>query len=243
MALDHALAAAAAPGEAVLRLYGWSSPTVSFGRNEPARERYDALLDRTHGPVGLDFVRRPTGGRAVLHDRELTYAVVWPLRGIRDLRALYQRVNEALRVGLTRLGVPVETAGRARGGSLHPSGPPCFVAPAEGELVVRGRKLVGSAQGRVGHALLQHGSILMSGDQDVLFASPPTAATTAPRPTTLAEVLGEEPAREDVIDAVRSGFRATFPGEWRVDALRPAEIKLAQQLRGHYASNTWTWRR
>lgn len=245
MAIDHALAAAAVPCEAVLRVYGWSSPTVSFGRNEPARGRYDALLDGTGSAAGLDFVRRPTGGRAVLHDRELTYAVVWPLRGVRDLRALYQRVNEALRVGLTRLGVPVETAGSTLGSSQHPNGPPCFVAPAQGELVVRGRKLVGSAQCRVGHALLQHGSILMGGDQDALIEARAErgGGELAERPTTLAEVLGEEPSQAAVMEAVRWGFAVTFAGEWRVDSLRPHEIKLAEQLRRRYASNTWTWRR
>ena len=75
MAVDHALAACSSPGKAVLRIYQWSCPTVSFGRNEPTRGRYDPALGRS---AGIEFVRRPTGGRAVLHDRELTYSAVLP---------------------------------------------------------------------------------------------------------------------------------------------------------------------
>ena len=205
MALDHALAARLGDGEAVLRLYGWSRPTVSFGRNEPARALYRGAAEtRPRGSTGpgkaaargatpLDFVRRPTGGRAVLHWRELTYTVVAPLDAWGGPRAAYVAINETLEAALRTLGVPVALAGAVgataasvggrtasvggqaaslggpagavRATALRPDAGPCFRSPAPGEVVAAGRKLVGSAQARLEGALLQHGSILLEDDQ------------------------------------------------------------------------------
>ena len=144
MAVDHALAACSSPGEAVLRIYRWGCPTVSFGRNEPALDRYDPA--RGHS-AGIEFVRRPTGGRAVLHDRELTYAAVLPCPTPGGLRATYGLINRGLVEALCSLGVP---AAMAAGRGLHtgPDAGPCFDEPAPGEVTVAGRKLVGSAQAR-----------------------------------------------------------------------------------------------
>ena len=203
MAIDHALAARLGDGEAVLRLYGWSHPTVSFGRNEPARAMYRGAAEArwrastgagrsaARGAPPLDFVRRPTGGRAVVHARELTYAVVAPRSVWGGPRAAYVAINEALEAALRALGVPVALAGAVgaaagsvggpdgspRGGgafarvgatALRPDAGPCFRSPAPGEVVAAGRKLVGSAQARVEGALLQHGSILLEDDQGLL---------------------------------------------------------------------------
>ena len=174
MALDHALALTLRQGTGVLRLYGWSRPTVSFGRNEPASGVYDAGSDAVRG---LDFVRRPTGGRAVLHEHELTYAVVVPLRALGGPREAYRRINEALAAGLSALGVDVEVT--KRGAAHRPDAGPCFQEAAPGEVVMSGRKLVGSAQARVGPALLQHGSIVLHTDQSELerLLCAPAAAT------------------------------------------------------------------
>ncbi|HSR42176.1 MAG TPA: hypothetical protein VLL48_08395, partial [Longimicrobiales bacterium] len=158
MAADHALARDLPSDQAVLRLYGWSGPTLSLGRNEPARGRYDPDLARR---LGVALVRRPTGGRAVLHHREVTYAVAAPVAPFGGLRSAYRAINAALVRGLARLGVPAGLAGSdAAGGGLAPDAGACFRAPAPGEVVVGGRKLVGSAQVRFGGTLLQHGSIL-----------------------------------------------------------------------------------
>ncbi len=83
MARDHGLAASLRSGEGVLRLYQWDLPTVSFGRNEPAKGLY---LEEMAKKEGVAFVRRPTGGRAVLHHQELTYALVFPGRHVRRAR-------------------------------------------------------------------------------------------------------------------------------------------------------------
>jgi lipoate-protein ligase A len=148
MAIDHALAACLGEGEAVLRLYGWARPTVSFGRNEPARGLYGSppwararpapapaspsAPPSTSVPDPLGFVRRPTGGRAVVHGRELTYAVVAPLHAWGGLRAAYVAINEALAGALAALGVPVEVAQGAQPAGAGPLAASVGVAPPAG---------------------------------------------------------------------------------------------------------------
>src|SRR4051812_2440297 len=102
MARDSALKARAAhTGETVFSVYSWNAPTLSFGRNQPASGHYDPHKLRDSG-VGV--VRRPTGGRAILHDREVTYSVTAPLDDQLPLRETYARINRILQSGLSRLG-------------------------------------------------------------------------------------------------------------------------------------------
>src|SRR3954469_10190523 len=94
MARDTALQARAArTGETVFTIYSWSAPTLSFGRNQPARGRYDLRMLRASG---VEVVRRPTGGRAILHHREVTYSVTAPIDGSLPLRGTYTRINRIL---------------------------------------------------------------------------------------------------------------------------------------------------
>ena len=184
MARDTALQARAArTGETVFSIYSWSRPTLSFGRNQPAIGLYDLGKVRS---AGLDVVRRPTGGRAILHHREVTYSVTAPLEDAAPLRETYSRINRILQSGLSRLGVTVVPATSSERAAV-PSVRPCFETPAEGELVAQGGKLVGSAQYRDGGALLQHGSILVNDDQSSLpdFAARLSAESeSVPAPAT-----------------------------------------------------------
>ncbi|MFW6192405.1 MAG: lipoate--protein ligase family protein, partial [Gemmatimonadota bacterium] len=125
MAVDEALMAGARRGALTLRFYAWEPACLSLGRNQRARDRYD--LDRIRS-MGLDVVRRPTGGRAVHHDRELTYAVAAPADAWGSLRESYARINRALLAGLAGLGVPAGAAG-AGGGAPRPSTRACFRDP------------------------------------------------------------------------------------------------------------------
>ncbi len=163
MARDHALAASAEPGRGTVRFYRWDRATLSFGRNEPVTVRYRELLRRR---PEMGAVRRPTGGRAVIHDEELTYSIVLPVRALGGLRGAYDRINEGLVEGLRRLGVDARSD---LGPVLPLRAGPCFMGPAGGEVVVAGRKLVGSAQVRIGDAVLQHGSLLLAQDQSPLL--------------------------------------------------------------------------
>jgi lipoate-protein ligase A len=233
MALDHALAARLRESEGVVRLYGWSRPTVSFGKNEPA-ERIGT--DRA-GENAWDYVRRPTGGRAVLHDQELTYAVVAPLDAFGGLREAYVRINEALAAALRSLGAAVQVVGSGVP-ALGPDAGPCFQAPAAGEIVANGRKVVGSAQARLEGALLQHGSILLGGDQGPLGGDASGSA-----PITLSELLGEVD-RDALTRATADSMRAAFGGRWTTGALRDDELETASRLEAErYGRDTWTWRR
>src|SRR3982751_6231917 len=128
MARDSALKARAErTGETVFSVYSWSAPTLSFGRNQPASGFYDARKLRN---AGVAVVRRPTGGRAILHNREVTYSVTAPLDHKQSLREAYARINRILKSGLTRLGVFVEAAARSDRAAV-PSIRPCFETPAE----------------------------------------------------------------------------------------------------------------
>jgi lipoyl(octanoyl) transferase len=166
MALDAALfESVLAGGPPVLRFYLWAPACLSLGRNQPARAIYDPKLASAHG---IDIVRRPTGGLAVLHDAEVTYSLMAPMQILGRPRAAYVRANEWLIAALTRLGISAAVApAHARGGGWRPGQPvaPCFAEPAAGEILAAGRKLVGSAQRCERRCILQHGSILLSGDQ------------------------------------------------------------------------------
>lgn len=238
MALDHALAECLEPGRAVLRLYAWQPHTISFGRNEPAAGLYDrAAAERE----GLAFVRRPTGGRAVLHAHELTYAAVLPLRALGGVRAAYVRINEGLAAGLRALGVPAEVA---RGGAvLGPDAGPCFQHPTPGEVVVGGRKLVGSAQVRIGRAILQHGSVILRGDQSALGRLGGDRGGAVP-PASVEDVLGRGVEAGEVARAIAESLRLALGGTWTEGDYRPDEVGRADELEAvRYARDSWTWRR
>lgn len=240
MAYDEALLArAAATGEAVFRVYGWNEPTLSLGRNQPARHEYDESLLRRRG---IAVVRRLTGGRAVLHDREVTYSVTAPDAFGATLREAYQRINEVLVAGLRRLGVDAAVA-VPRGRSPVPSSAPCFEEPAGGELVVGDRKLAGSAQYREGGALLQHGSILVDDDQVILASLLRTPCPPPPRVATLSAALGRSPSLAEATAALFAALREredTTATELVADkSLRDAVSAAVAR----YRDPAWTWRR
>lgn len=240
MAWDQALMARARrTGQAVLRVYAWSAPTLSLGRNQRARGAYD--LERA-AARGVGIVRRPTGGRALLHHHEVTYSVTAPDAFDPTLRGAYGRINDLLMRALGTLGVGAELAGRA-GRHPAPGLAPCFDEPSAGEIVVGGRKLVGSAQWRHDGALLQHGSILRRDDQGLiaeLMVRPPAAPV--PPAATLEDALGADPGFDAVagalLDALRAHAADVAPLE-EDDALRADVAAWTAEFR----SEDWTWRR
>ncbi|MCC6318958.1 MAG: lipoate--protein ligase family protein [Gemmatimonadaceae bacterium] len=224
-------------GTGTVRVYSWSSPTISFGRHQAARRGFDGERARR---AGLDVVRRLTGGRAVLHHREVTYAVAAPVHSGVDLRDDYAAINRLLADALGALGVAVAIvpAGKRM---PAPGSAPCFELPAPGELTFRGRKLVGSAQVRDGDAWMQHGSILVHDDQHrlrdaALGALPVTEAAT------LSDALGREVTPAEFADVLREVVRATWDPD--VDAL-DADLACegARTRESIYRNDDWTWRR
>jgi lipoyl(octanoyl) transferase len=242
MALDEALMERARrTGETVLRVYAWERPTLSFGRNQAARGAYSAPRAAAHG---VDVVRRPTGGRALLHHREVTYSVTAPVTA-EPLRASYARINALLLDGLDRLGVAAALAVPAARAPA-PGVAPCFETPTAGEVVVGGRKLVGSAQWRDGGALLQHGSILVEDDQTMLASLATLPLPDVPPPATLRAALGRVPAAGEVADALFAAARALedpHAAPLALDAPQAGLDEIAAAARARYADDAWTWRR
>ncbi len=190
-------------GEWALRVYGWSAPTISLGRNQSAMRHYDRDRIRRDG---VAVVRRPTGGRAILHHREITYSVTGPTAQAGSERESYARVTRLLVRALANLGVETAVAPR-RERARTPDATPCFERPAEGELTFAGRKLAGSAQWRSDGALLQHGSILVADDQSRLSKFSLSAQANVPEPATLEQAMGRAPSLEESASAFAVAVR------------------------------------
>jgi lipoate-protein ligase A len=237
MARDYGLAVSLRAGAGVLRLYQWDIPTVSFGRNEPAKGLYSEVRAKEEG---VAFVRRPTGGRAVLHHQELTYALVFPVGVFGGLREAYRLINQGLLAGLQRLGATVHLAA-STGPSLPPDAGPCFRQPAEGEVMALGRKLIGSAQVRIGDCILQHGSIILDGDQDMLRRLRADDEPVPP-PATLRSLLGRVPQIPELARSIQEGLSETLSGSWTEAEYRSDEKMAAAELEAHYGDSGWTWR-
>ena len=240
MALDHALMVRARQGgEAVLRVYEWSAPVLSLGRNQKARGIY---VDEELARRGITVVRRPTGGRALLHHREVTYSLTAPVVTGESLGVMYGHMNVLLLQALAALGVACDLA-RPGSRSRPPTAMPCFAEPSKGEIVVEGRKLVGSAQWRDGGALLQHGSILVDDDQALLPLLMREPADMPPRPATLREILGRAPQASELANALFDAVRhSEDPGATPMGSAECAALDTAPFLE-IYRNSQWTWRR
>jgi lipoyl(octanoyl) transferase len=238
MACDHVLAEAVGRGESspLLRFFGWAPPAVSLGHNQPLRGREGAVRELRRR--GYDVVRRPTGGAAVLHSREVTYSVALPPDtpfSDPGPRFVCARIHAAILRGLGFMGVegltqegfdPARNGGAGRAGSGAQS---CFAAASRSEIVWQGRKLVGSAQRRLGRAILQHGSILLEGDQEALRQVWPEAADQG-RFVTLSEAGGRRFEFEEVAEAVRRGFESELGVAFADGTLDPAEVRGVESL-------------
>ena len=199
LALLDEVAAGARPA---LRLYQWRPPALSLGRFQDEDD-----VDRDEcARLGVEIVRRPTGGRALLHGGDLTYAVATtrPSGEPGAVDAIYEWLAQALIAGLTRLGVHAAVA-RNEG----PAGPVCFAGQQGADLRVGDRKLCGSAQLHRDGVVLQHGSILLARlpyDETDLLVGSQDRAHLRRVTVTLAELGAPDDART-VAEAVVDGFR------------------------------------
>jgi lipoyl(octanoyl) transferase len=246
MAVDEVLLDGVADGTAppTLRFYEWAPPCLSLGYFQ-AFEVVDVDGCRR---LGVDVVRRPTGGRAILHDRELTYSVALPLRLLGDDGAVlpsYHRLSLALERGLHRLGAPVVLAPESAAQPGPDHGPVCFDRPSAHEILLDGRKLVGSAQVRRATAILQHGSILIEPRIDRLL----TCLSLPGGPDVriedgvagLAEVGALDPAR--IAGALADAFAEEFGVRLVPGRLGPDERQAADALMdSKYRAAAWTER-
>lgn len=246
MAVDDAIVAAVGRGDSLptLRFYRWEPPCLSLGRGQPATDADLAACER----AGYTYVRRPTGGRAILHKDELTYSVALPLsdpRAAGDIVESYRRLSEGLAEGLRALGVPVE---RAAPGKAADTTPACFETLTGYEIIVGGRKLLGSAQFRTRTALLQHGSLPLHGDVsaivDLLNLTHAERHALRQRlragAITLEQALAQRVSFSEVAQALCHGFSRTLNVRLVQGTLSPQELDLAQRLqRDKYADIRW----
>jgi lipoyl(octanoyl) transferase len=219
MKRDLGLMAEVAAGKAppTFRLYRWSPPALSLGRFQKEEEVVDREACRR---LGVDLVRRPTGGRAVLHHRELTYSITIPEnhrlipKGVIEA---YRLINQGILTTFKQLGIDASQAGAAeRGAGLAPGS--CFDTASAYEVRVKDKKVVGSAQLRRDGVLLQHGAILLELSLD-LYRQLLLPREGGNYPAYL-EALGSEAAGlndlgysvtpEELSDALAAGFAEVF---------------------------------
>lgn len=249
MAVDEALLEGCARGDSppTLRFYTWDPPAVSLGYAQDPEAEIDPDACRR---LGVAWVRRPSGGRAVLHGRDLTYSVAAPAAvlpgGVLDV---YRRLAAGLAAGLRDLGVPAEPVARAapaegprrRGVRRRGDPSPCFVSPSWWEIAAGGRKLVGSAQARRRGAVLQHGSIPLEDDSERLAAVLRLEGEAARRrvrealrrtSVSLAEIVGAVPEVERLVEALAAGFSRALRVRLVPGRLSPAEEGGMLEMRG-----------
>ena len=247
MAVDEVLfrRVEAAPATC-LRFYRWDRPTASLGYSQTAARVVDADFCRRHG-VGI--VRRITGGKLVLHDREVTYAVASSDAATftETLRDSYRLISRALVRGLAMMGLESRMAEASPQAYVRGT-LPCFALAARDEIEIAGRKIIGSAQKRTGAAFLQHGSIPLEKDEALLAAVTAPAAAAAPPQgsggmTSLAEALGRPVEFDWAVEHLCRGFEETFGVSLEPFALGPDDLREAAALRdSRYAADAWTFR-
>jgi lipoate-protein ligase A len=265
MALDEALLISCQKGFSppVLRLYQWKPPAVSIGYFQSAGKTVDIQKCRKNG---IDVIRRITGGRAVLHEDEITYSVCasisrFPVLG-KTVTETYRKLGEALWESLRFLGVEGEWVKPSTESQHSPASTvwskPCFISSSRYELMVSGKKLIGSAQRRFyspstkpeEHSFIQHGSILTGKGKFNLADFLPDAKLTdrvksdlLERSTDLQMVLGERVTAEKIAHAVKGGFKKTFGCLLEDSKVSENELQTAWTLsREKFGHDRWNLR-
>ena len=241
MAVDEAILEATGRGEAppTLRLYSWDPPCLSLGYAQPNSDVDRHLLSS----LGWDLVRRPTGGKAILHADELTYAVIGPHAEPRLAGGViesYQRLSAALLSALGLLGIPAESLenpGRSYQEAIH--NPVCFEIPSHYEITYQRKKIIGSAQARRQDGILQHGSLPLSGDLTRItqvLAYPDNAnrqiaaERLVTRAVTVEAALGYQIEWETAAQAFATAFQKVLNLALDAGKLTPFETQRAADL-------------
>jgi lipoyl(octanoyl) transferase len=251
MAVDDAIVEEVGLGHSppTLRLYSWEPPCLSLGFTQPAEQ---ADRDRLC-TAGWGLVRRPTGGRAILHTDELTYSLSAPLQHplmLGGVLASYQRISQAIIRGLELLNIPIKVNEIVKPERHADQAPVCFEVPSAYEITAMGKKLVGSAQVRRKNSVLQHGAIPLTGDISriclgLAFPSEEDRDTARQRvkqrAATIQDLTGQEPPAREVGEAVCQGFSEVFHISFQPADLTHREEHLAAELdRDRYTSTGWT---
>ena len=252
MAVDEAILESAGRGEVepTLRLYAWDPPCLSLGYAQPIDDIDRTYLDQN----GWQIVRRPTGGRAILHTDELTYAVMGPASEPRlagSVLESYQRLSEALLTTLHSLGLTANATAKDDSTPInHNSNPVCFEAPSHYEITFHGKKLIGSAQARRKEGFLQHGSLPLHGDltritqtlhyhdQEVRKSA---TSRLLERAVTVEGALNHKISWDNAARAFSEAFESTLNLKLTLQKLAGSEKIRAEELVSvKYGNPTWT---
>lgn len=258
MAMDEALLNFVSRGEIdpVIRFYTWDPPTLSVGYFQRLEKEID--IDKVK-EKGYGLVRRPTGGRGVLHDKELTYAVIVPEDHPdmpRTVTEAYKIISQGLLEGFRSLGfdahfsVPRSEEERAK--LRQPRSAVCFDAPSWYELVVEGRKIAGSAQVRQKGVILQHGSLLQDVDIDDLFdmfkfknsrLKDKMKKAFLDKAVAMNDISDEHITLEQMEDAFATGFKKGLNIDFKPLQLTDAQEQEVQEIAEKYKSDDWMYRK
>lgn len=241
MAVDgHLLASLGEAPRTVLRFYQWERPTASLGAGQTAARVVDPEFCRTHG---IDIVRRITGGKLVLHHQEVTYSVTSnDAAAFTDtLGGSYKRISQALVRGLEGMGLKAALADKAP--PFYAKGTmPCFSLPAQDEIEVGGLKIVGSAQKRLAGRFLQHGSIPLAHDEELLRAVSLYKGDGGILMTSLGRELGREVDFDWAVGHFVAGFQSFFGVSLRPLDLDRLDWEAIRALEARkYAHPAWTF--
>lgn len=259
MALDEALLDWHSEGKIppIIRFYGWNPPTLSIGYFQKVEKEINMEAVKRHG---LGFVRRPTGGRGVLHEEELTYSVIvsedYPDMP-KTVTESYRVISEGILKGFHRLGmeayfaVPQTPAEREQ--LKNPRSAVCFDAPSWYELVVEGRKVAGSAQTRQKGVILQHGSILLDLDEDKLFSlfnypnervKERMQKAFRNKAVAINDISKEKITLEEAKNAFKDGFEEGLNVQLTPFTLSEEQLNYVHELaKKRYESQEWNFKR
>jgi lipoate-protein ligase A len=235
MAIDEAISISFSEGKvpSTLRLYKWSIPSFSVGSFQKLEPDWLAFLNKKSIPL----VRRMTGGRALLHDQELTYSFISSTRDplfSGGIKGTFHAIANGLVAGLREIGVEAEIHAPGREERLGRSqNPLCFASTSWYEITVQGRKLIGSAQRRWVSHFLQHGSLLIDkSDVENRFFSGNEIA--------LSDLLPQRCGFDKLEEAVKNGFEAALPITFRSGSLTKEEMERSELLiKEKYGNNAW----
>ena len=253
MAVDEAILESVYTADSIptLRLYAWEPACLSLGHVQPFAEVNTEALSKN----GWDVVRRPTGGRAILHVDELTYAVIAPQSEPRvsgGVLESYLRLSQALLRALQIIGLSPEVNEKKATTDPKQPNPVCFEVPSNYEITVGGKKLVGSAQARRKEGILQHGTLPLYGDLTRIITAL-KFKDVAPRErasqrlldhaTTMENVLGTAPTWQQAGEAFKEAFADVLNLALVPDELSACELERAAELvEDKYANPKWTER-
>ena len=229
MAVDEAVLWAVNEGTspATLRFYRWGEPTISLGYFQT----YGEVQDQDEDIRGLPLVRRQTGGGAILHDDEITYSLVVPLQDkvpATNITDLYRLVHDAFIAGLGKRDVEVAYRGGQESANSQRGPFFCFAREHRLDLVIQGKKLLGSAQRRMKHAVLQHGSLILGRH----FEQQPSAE--------LQPVMGTPFALDEILADVTQHIAKKLALSVKTGELSDLESERARELQAKYAGKEWT---